>query len=78
MEKNVTEVNLNEEEICVDCQTGLGYPKGTPIELRPFYTEGGGDRCPTCVRISQLTREIAEKTRELERLQQLKAKPRPS
>lgn len=78
MGKTGVEVNLNEEEICVDCGIGLGYPKGTHIEVRPCYTEGNGDRCPTCLRIGLLSAEIRQLSNELERLKRLKAKPNPS
>jgi hypothetical protein len=78
MEKSYAEINLNEEETCVDCKIGLGYPKGKSIETRPCYTEGSGDRCYTCQRIVQLTSEIAQKTEELERLEALREKQKPS
>lgn len=78
MEKNHAEIDLNEEEICADCGIGLGYPKSTPIGERPCYTEGIGDRCSICFRINQLIVQIAELSNELERLRQLKTKPKLS
>lgn len=47
MQKN-EKIDLNEEEVCVDCGKRLGYKKGLDISLRPHYAEGHGSHCDGC------------------------------
>ncbi len=49
-------VNLEEEEICVDCDKGLGYLKKEHITTRSYYVEGHGDHCRECFAVCPMAK----------------------